>query len=517
MFSSSSRNSLLSPWSSMEQTDSEVLDISTKVQLHGVLWKRPFGRPSAKWSRRFFIIKDSFLLYYGENEKKSFESNRFFNIHPKGVIPLGGCVVTANEDMGMPFAIVVNLEDFTGAVVLAAESEAEQLQWMEMLQESGKVTWKNAQLGEAMIESLEAQGLQLAKEKQEYLDKLMEETEELSHQRAQREELERLNQVLEEEKMKFEEVVLELKAEQEQIKLDLDGTAQSLTVVEREKEELSSLTVSLQRSIQDLSQEKRRRLELLAEKEKEEEEEEKEEAAPAAREEKQEERGGGEQLDLLQDLRHIEEQMRILLKEKEQADEKLLDNEQRAEVLQQEREYYSSQARVLQQSLSQLSVDKLQTEAELQAEIESRVELERRLKQAEEALQDLEKGLDCLERSKERDEKMKGDVTQLRKFFEECICAAEIEAKLPAIMKNAVYLHKAAARRIKSCRIQKRASRRHWLKQSKSFAVPGSDDGSMEELRATARRLTSDSSFRESVYKIITRKDAAAAVSKSQE
>lgn len=73
----------------------------------------------------------------------------------------------------------------------------------------------------------------------------------------------------------------------------------------------------------DLSQEKRRRLELLAEKEKEEEEEEeKEEAAPAAREEKQEERGGGEQLDLLQDLRHIEEQMRILLKEKEQADEK---------------------------------------------------------------------------------------------------------------------------------------------------------------------------------------------------
>ncbi len=33
-------------------------------------------------------------------------------------------------------------------------------------------TWKNAQLGEAMIESLEAQGLQLAKEKQEYLGKL---------------------------------------------------------------------------------------------------------------------------------------------------------------------------------------------------------------------------------------------------------------------------------------------------------------------------------------------------------
>lgn len=32
---------------------------------------------------RFFIIKDSFLLYYAESEKRNFETNRFFNIHPK--------------------------------------------------------------------------------------------------------------------------------------------------------------------------------------------------------------------------------------------------------------------------------------------------------------------------------------------------------------------------------------------------------------------------------------------------
>ncbi|XP_070403141.1 pleckstrin homology domain-containing family D member 1 isoform X2 [Nothobranchius furzeri] len=363
-------------------------------------------------------------------------------------------------------------------------------------------TWKNAQLGEAMIESLEAQGLQLAKEKQEYLDKLMEETEELSHQRAQREELERLNQVLEEEKRKFEEVVLELKAEQEQIKLDMDSTALSLKSVAREKEELSCLTVNLQTSIEELCQAKQRRLLLLGEKgqKKKEEDVGTDSLQPSLDEEELEDP------DLLQDLRHIEEQMKILLKEKEQAEEKLQENEQRAKGLQQEREFYSTQAQTLQQSLSQLTVDKQQTEAELKAEIESRVELERRLKQAEEALQDLEKGLNSVERTKERDEKMKGDVTHLRKFFEECICAAEIEAKLPAIMKNAVYLHKAAARRIKSCRVQRRASRQHWLKHSRSFA--NADAGSVEELRATARRLTSDSSFRESVYKIITSKDA---------
>lgn len=74
-------------------------------------------------------------------------------------------MVTAGHNAGMPFAIVVNLEDFSvrsrrsadtncgliiepvcvracdlqGAVVLAADSEEEQVQWMEMLQDSGKV------------------------------------------------------------------------------------------------------------------------------------------------------------------------------------------------------------------------------------------------------------------------------------------------------------------------------------------------------------------------------------------
>ncbi|CAL8283837.1 unnamed protein product [Lota lota] len=522
MFSSSSsgtRSAVFSPWSSMEQTDPEVLDFSTKVQVHGVLWKRPFGRPSAKWSRRFFIIKDSFLLYYAENEKKNFETSRSFNIHPKGVIPLGGCVVTASEDLGMPFAIAVGLEGFTGTVVLAADSQQEQNQWVEMLQESGKITWKNAQLGEAMIESLGAQGLQLAKEKQEYLDKLMEETEELSHQRAQTEELERLNQVLEEEKMKFEEVVSELKSEQEQIKMDLDGTARCLKGVETEKEELSSLTVLLQKSIEELSQEKRRTLELLGLKEVHQEEHQQEHQ----KEHQEEHRGsvGGkeqevEKGDLLQDLRHIEDQMKLLLKEKDQAEAKLRENEHRSQLLQEEREIYSSQAHTLQQSLAQLTVDKQQTEAELEVELESRVQLETRLQRAEEALQNLENSLSSLERSSESEERMRGDVTQLRKFFEECIRASEIEAKLPAIMKNAVYLHKAAARRIKSCRVQRRASRRHWLKHSKSFAVSqgnsegGGGGGSMEELREAAWRLTTDSGFREGVYKIITRKNATA-------
>ncbi|KAG9336774.1 hypothetical protein JZ751_003122 [Albula glossodonta] len=411
----------------------------------------------------------------------------------------------------MPFAMTITHEDFTGNVVLAAESEAEQAQWLELLQESGKVTWKNAQLGEAMIESLEAQGLQLAKEKQEYLDKLMEETEELCLQREQKEELERLNLVLEEEKQRFEEVVQDLRTEQEQIKVELDSTAQSLKGVETEKKELHSLTTLLQKSLEELSQEKQRTLELLRVNEQEgvEEPEEQEEVEEEPEEAQASPMDGVDPGLLKGNLRQIEEQMRNLQREKEQAEDRLKENEQRAKVLQQEREFYSSQAQTLQLSLAELTADKQQTEAELKAEIQARMELEQRLKLAEEALQSLEQGLNSLERSKEKEERMKGDVSQLRKFFEECICAAEIEAKLPAIMKNAVYIHKAAARRIKSCRVQRKATRHHWaqLKHSKSFVLSPGEEPSLEDLKETARRLTCDSSFREKMYEIISHQD----------
>lgn len=47
-------------------------------------------------------------------------------------------------------------------------------------------------------------------------------------------------------------------------------------------------------------------------------------------------------------------------------------------------------------------------------------------------------------------------------FFEECIRNAELEAKMPVIMKNSVYIHKAATRRIKSCRFHRRRASASW-------------------------------------------------------
>ncbi|KFW04525.1 PREDICTED: pleckstrin homology domain-containing family D member 1, partial [Fulmarus glacialis] len=351
---------------------------------------------------RFFIIKESFLLYYAESEKKSFESNKYFNIHPKGVVPLGGCIVEPKEEPNMPYAIKISHEDFHGNIVLAAESEFEQAQWLEMLQESGKVTWKNAQLGEAMIESLEAQGLQLAKEKQEYLDKLMEETEELCLQREQKEELERLNQVLEAEKHRFEEVVRELRLEQEQIRRELELTARSLKGVEEEKKELRSLTQSLQKTLEELSLEKQQMLEMLEENES--------QLPPPTSPSKEQSPIWG----LHCSLRQIEEKMQQLLEEKLLAEKRMKENEERSRALEEEREFYSSQSQALQNSLSELTAEKQQTERDLKAEVKVRMDLEKRLREAEEALQSLEQGLNSLDCNKEKEEKMKADVSNLR-------------------------------------------------------------------------------------------------------
>ncbi|XP_038621575.1 pleckstrin homology domain-containing family D member 1 [Tachyglossus aculeatus] len=500
MFTAKSNS--VSPSPSMEQADADALDINTKVQLYGVLWKRPFGRPSAKWSRRFFIIKESFLLYYSENERKSFESNKYFNIHPKGVIPLGGCLVEAKEEPNMPYAMKISHEDFHGNIILAAESEFEQAQWLEMLQESGKVTWKNAQLGEAMIMSLETQGLQLAKEKQEYLDKLMEETEELCLQREQREELERLNQVLEAEKQQFEEVVQELKMEQEQIKRELELTASCLKGVEQEKKELRSLTESLQRTLGELSMEKKRTLELLEETERQ-----AESRPDEADRERQRPPGAG----LHSSLQQIEDRMQKLLEEKLLADRRMKENEERSHALEEEREFYWSQAQALQSSLQELTAEKQQTERDLKAEVKVRMDLEKRLREAEGALRSLEQGLNSKVRNREKEEKMKADVSHLKRFFEDCIRNAELEAKMPVIMKNSVYIHKAATRRIKSCRFHRRRASASWndVKPSQSFMASQLEANNIEELKEVAKRLSRDQRFRESIYHIMASQPGA--------
>jgi hypothetical protein len=51
-------------------------------------------------------------LYYSESEKKVFDKIGCFNIHPKGVIPVGGCIIQASTELGQDCVIRITSESF---------------------------------------------------------------------------------------------------------------------------------------------------------------------------------------------------------------------------------------------------------------------------------------------------------------------------------------------------------------------------------------------------------------------
>ncbi|XP_022248761.1 pleckstrin homology domain-containing family D member 1-like [Limulus polyphemus] len=132
--------------------------VAAKVQMTGILMKRPFGHHSNKWTKRiqhkeiggmyatdllqprFFVVKDGFLLYYSENEKKMFEKKSCFNIHPKGVIPLGGSTVEPTSDASQPYLLRISSDEYiSGHFVLAADCEMEREKWLNILQEASRI------------------------------------------------------------------------------------------------------------------------------------------------------------------------------------------------------------------------------------------------------------------------------------------------------------------------------------------------------------------------------------------
>ena len=66
------------------------------LQMSGYLMKKPFssGGRSGPWQKRFFVLKDGFLFWYVDNKSKK-KLGKTFDMHPKGCLPLGGCIVRA--------------------------------------------------------------------------------------------------------------------------------------------------------------------------------------------------------------------------------------------------------------------------------------------------------------------------------------------------------------------------------------------------------------------------------------
>jgi hypothetical protein len=235
----------------------EAFDVGdTKVQHYGLLMKKPFGHKSGRWQKRFFIVKEGFLLYYPESENKAFERAHTFNIHPKGVIPLGGCEVSEEVNGPQKFAIKITHAHFKGEIWLGADNQEERTEWGEVLRDAGKVTWRNAQFGEKVIIQMEEKSRDTAAQLKEAIDDLNEKASVLKEEKGKKSELEALAAKFEAEMKAVEDAAKSLRAEKDTVQQELQQTLQSVNTIQEEKASLFKATEELQIVLQTVSKEK---------------------------------------------------------------------------------------------------------------------------------------------------------------------------------------------------------------------------------------------------------------------
>lgn len=417
----------------MSDNHEESFSVFTKVQLSGILFKKSFAPHSSKWSKRFFIVKEGFLLYYSESEKKIFDKKGYFNIHPKGVIPVGGCIIQPSTELGQDYVIRITSDSFVhGYVALGTETRYDQDRWIQVLQEAARITWENSRMGESIIRDLESQGLQLNKEKQSYVEKLHEETIALRDEIDKNEELEKVNMALDEEKRRLEQMIKEFKKEHEIMKCEYQETISAVKMVQQDKEALESTTQSLLKTLSELEDEKERILQNLQQAE------------------NQNSRVPHTTQNLQVHLQGIEEEKRFLLEEKQEIEERYQENELRAKVLEEEKQIISEHSNQLLSSLNDLLTQQDLAEAELRLEVSARLEAERRLRLAQDSVHHLEGALQTDISPSALRTKILPDVKKLRKFFEHVAEEARLDANMPVIMKNAVYARKTLAKKARS-------------------------------------------------------------------
>ncbi|XP_022110957.1 pleckstrin homology domain-containing family D member 1-like isoform X2 [Acanthaster planci] len=432
----------------------DIIDdlLLSKVQLWGTLWKKPFGPTSnsGKWQKRFFVIKEGYLLYYAENEKKDFDRKRYFNMHPKGVIPLGGALVAPTTDPIKMWAIRIDHDEVQGSIFIATDSENEREKWMEVMRKSSRVTWRNAELGETMIQTLEQQSLELARDSQRYREQWHLEAMALRDEMDKNEDLERLTSELEEEKRKIEETARELLEEHERTKMELEETTAAMQQVAKDQEHLTRASFDFQSDLEVLAAERERALTELKKRE------DTMQNLTSANQSL-----SSETASLKNNLKKIEDKTSELQRELYQINERLLDKEKEAAVLAEEKKSFSIQAQELESSLHDLTVQKELTESELREEIIARHEAERRLKKAEDSLARLDAALKesrpepVTKRETELDVEIFTNVAHLKKFFEDIAMEAKLDANKPIIMKNALHARKSFVRKTKSFKFRK--------------------------------------------------------------
>ena len=406
--------------------DDESFNIDARVQLSGYLYKQPFGHKSKRWQRRFFVIKEGFLLYYSESEGRTFEKSNLFNIHPKGVIPLGGCSVSRVEVPGHRNSISIHHENFYGgAVVMATNDKKAQEMWVDKITASSRVTWKNSALGAKLVQDFTQHTHDLIEDKQKFIEKLDQEMETLAGERERKGELEELSKRLSEEKTKLEEHANQFRVEKDVSEAELEEAMNKVKLLDKEREKLQLDHQNLQSMLQVVEGEKEESAKEL---------ERNLAMSEALRSEKEELMKKTEILN--QDLTEMEARSNTISEGKKKMERELSLHVKEASKLQNEADNYRKHYTELESHIKELSDDKLAAETKYITEHKSRIMSDKRLRQAEAAVKRLDQALK--DRGITIDIQLDTDIKGLIGFFEEVIEEATFEKNKLDIMRSAV-------------------------------------------------------------------------------
>lgn len=137
-----------------------------QVQKAGLVYKLPWSGKAKSWKRRYFVVKDGYMMYY---TKMPAPGKKQFDQHPKGILPLGNTKCEAYKPIVAPppghYAFRVSHKSFgSGSLVACVESKEALDQWMKVLQDSSRVTWEAAVYGDSLINQLRDKGAALLEE-----------------------------------------------------------------------------------------------------------------------------------------------------------------------------------------------------------------------------------------------------------------------------------------------------------------------------------------------------------------
>ncbi|EYB91133.1 hypothetical protein Y032_0210g2144 [Ancylostoma ceylanicum] len=441
-----------------EETTSEELGPMLGVQCYGTLLKKykKKNRP-AKWSKRFFVLKECFLIYYSTRFKKTFEKTRRIDLHPKGIIPLIGCSIVCGGDVGKKHCLLIAHPQFPSAIIVAAPDFKTQDEWL-------KASFKNTLVGETMIRELESRGVMLCEEKKTYEEKLEQEAKARKEEHDRAAELARVKAELESEREKLIRTTKKLKDDLQNVKNELKVTNETKMTLEQEKISLNSKTEHLQSNMESLNIEKEKIEEQLH---------------SILREREQflleNQNLSTTTCQLKNRLTEIETKTNCIMVEKEkietlvyisgwpvsaphftlrgvlsaalQEPTSLRMNENKTHDLEKERQYYTLQTKELLQNLKEVNEQKELTESELREQVMARIGAEKQLQAAEKALEHLEMALKMTgAQMTELQEHIMPDVHKLREYFEQCAQEAQLEANRAGIMRQAIYARKSIRR-----------------------------------------------------------------------